>query len=91
MIDLRECDKSWYFAPDNRTESKASQKTLHCFYPWFSIGVNQEKKGERERKTKSLQLMIEQDKRFIQLKGTWMFVFNAWYFEMEFQNSDFDC
>ena len=72
MIDLRECEKSRYFAPDNRTESKAAQTTLHCFYPWSSIGVNQEKK-ERERKIKSLQLMVEKDKRFIQLKGTWMF------------------
>ena len=32
MIDLRECDKSRYFAPDNHTESKAAQTTLHCFY-----------------------------------------------------------
>ena len=35
--------------------------------------------------------MVEQDERFIQLKGTWMFVFNAWYFKMQFQNSDLDC
>ena len=76
MIDLRESDKSRYFAPDNRTESKAAQTTLHCFYPWPSIGVNQKKK-KREREIKLLQLMVEQDERFIQLKGTWMFVFNA--------------
>ena len=78
MIDLRECEKSRYFAPDNRTESKAAQTTLHCFYPWSSIGVNQEKKKrERVRKIKSLQFMFEQDKRFIQLKGTWMFLLSS--------------